>query len=378
MPNGKVMERNGGWTVIYDEPRGPDGKRRQRWKGGFKSKPEAQAYLRKQLSKMDSGSYVTPSRMKLATFLRDSWLPSLADIRPSTRDSYVRIVEAHIIPSLGGIELAKLGGERIGRLYRDLAAAGLSPKTVRNVHGVLRTALGAAVDWDYIERNPATRTKPPKLKSVKARSRDRAVWPPEELRAFLASVRDDPMWPAWRLLATTGLRRGELLGLRWRDLDLDATTATIRQTLVVVNYAIEVSEPKTEAGERTLRLDAETVGSLRTHRVRQAAERLAMGRGWVDSGLVFTRPDGSAIHPQRFSEWFKQAVRRAGLRPIRLHDVRHSYITAGLRAGVPMKVMSERAGHSTLAITADLYSHVLVEMDASAAEKVAAVIDGVG
>jgi integrase len=376
--DGKVMERNGGWTAIYDEPRGADGTRRQRWKGGFKTRPAAQAYLREQLVKIDKGSYVSPSRMKLATFLRENWLPSLADIRPSTRDSYVRIIEAHIIPALGTIELAKLQPERILRLYRDLSTAGLSPKTIRNVHGVLRTALGAAVLWSYLESNPATRMKPPKLKSVKSRSRDRTVWGPEELRAFLRATADDPMAAAWRLLITTGMRRGELLGLRWADLDLGERTATIRQTLVVVNYEVTISEPKTEAGERTLSLDPDTVASLRTHQASQAAERLAMGRLWVDTGLVFTAPGGEAIHPQRFSDWFQQRIRRAGLPRIRLHDVRHSYITAGLEAGVPMKVMSERAGHSTLAITADLYSHVRTKLDADAAEMVARVIDGVG
>src|SRR6266545_4910793 len=157
MARGSVVARNGGWTAIYDEPR-PDGKRRQRWKSGFKSKKAAESYLREQLGKIDRNDYTAPTRITVATFLDEKWLPSL-DLRPSTRDSYTRIVEGHLVPALGGYQLAKLGPERIGRLYRELGEAGLSAKTIRNVHGVLRTALGAAVAWDYISRNPADRDR---------------------------------------------------------------------------------------------------------------------------------------------------------------------------------------------------------------------------
>jgi integrase len=202
------------------------------------------------------------------------------------------------------------------------------------------------------------------------------VWSPEQLRAFLEKVRGDPLYAAWLLLATTGMRRGEVAGLRWVDVGLDAGRVSPRRPRVVVNYEVVVSEPKTAKGRRSLALDPATAAALREHRTRQLQQRLAVGPRWQDSGLVFTWPDGRAIHPERFSSWFEQHARAAGLPKIRLHDVRHSYATAALAAGVPAKVVSERLGHANIAITMDTYSHVLPGLDSQAAGTVARLILG--
>jgi integrase len=202
------------------------------------------------------------------------------------------------------------------------------------------------------------------------------VWSPAQLRTFLTQVCADPLYGAWLLFATTGMRRGEVAGLRWADVDLDAGRASPRRPRVVVNYEVHVSEPKTAKGRRSLALDPATVAALREHRAHQAEQRLAVGPRWQDSGLVFTWPDGRAIHPQRFSKWFEQHARAAGLPRIRLHDVRHSYATAALAAGIPAKVVSERLGHATIAITMDTYSHVLPGLDEFAAGTVARLILG--
>src|SRR5881396_2058891 len=170
------------------------------------------------------------------------------------------------------------------------------------------------------------------------------------------------------------MRRGEVAGLRWPDVDLDAGRVSPRRPRVVVNYEVHISEPKTPKGRRSLALDPATVVALREHRASQAEQRLAVGPRWQDSGLVFTWPDGRPIHPQRFSKWFEQHTRAAGLPKIRLHDVRHSYATAALAAGIPAKVVSERLGHANIAITMDTYSHVLPGMDERAASTVARLI----
>ena len=162
--------------------------------------------------------------------------------------------------------------------------------------------------------------------------------------------------------------------MRWVDVDLEAGRIAVRQTLVVVDYSVQVSEPKTSRSRRALALDPATVEGLRAHRTQQDAERELIGAGYHHSGLVFTAPDGSPIHPQRFSSWFEQYTKAAGLPRIRLHDVRHSYATAALAAGVPAKVISERLGHATIAMTMDTYSHVLPALDTQAAAAVARLI----
>ncbi len=180
------------------------------------------------------------------------------------------------------------------------------------------------------------------------------------------------------LTATTGMRRGEILGLRWSDVDLEAGVASVVQTLAVVDYHLTFSEPKTARGRRGVALDPVTVSAVRAHRARQAQERLVLGPAWRDTGLVFTAVDGSALHPERFSNWFEQHTTRAGSPRVRLHDLRHSYATLALSAGVHPKIVSERLGHSTVAITLDLSSHVTVGMQQEAAARIAELVFGDG
>jgi integrase len=316
----------------------------------------------------------------LRAFLVDEWLPAVRPprVRPSTWASYHMAVQRHIVPGLGGVPLQGLTPAHLAVFYRALLTGGrqdgrggLAPKTVRNVHGVLHAALRDAARWGYVARNVADAADLPKGITPEMR-----VWSPTQLRTFFAHVRADELFAAWLLFATTGMRRGEVAGLRWTDVDLDAGRASPRRPRVVVNYEVHVSEPKTAKGWRSLALDPATVAALREHRARQAEQRLAVGPRWHDAGLVFTWPDGRAIHPQRFSNWFEQHTRAAGLPRIRLHDVRHSYASAALAAGIPAKVVSERLGHANSAITMDTYSHVLPGLDEHAAGTVARLILG--
>jgi integrase len=198
-----------------------------------------------------------------------------------------------------------------------------------------------------------------------------STWDAAEMRTFLASVHDDRNAPAYRLLATTGMRRGEALGLRWSDVDLDAPRVTINRSLSVVDSELVWSTPKTARSRRSVSLDPETVGSLREHRRRQLEERVAAGDAWDGADLVFCDQLGGPLHPDRFTRAFRSAARRAGVTQIRLHDLRHTWATLALQAGIHPKVVSERLGHATTGITLDIYSHVQPELDASAASTVA-------
>jgi integrase len=252
---------------------------------------------------------------------------------------------------------------------RRRGGGGLSPKTVRNIHVMLHRALKDAVRWGYLPRNVADAVDPPV-----GRSAERHVWTPDQLGAFLEHVRADRLYALWLLVATTGMRRGELAGLRWVDIDFANARVSPQRPRVVVDYAVQVSEPKTAKGRRALALDAATLAVLREHQTRQAEEKAVIGAGYRDSGLVFTWPDGAPIHPDLITRWFEQHSRAAALPRIRLHDVRHSYASAALAAGVPAKVISERLGHATVGFTLDTYSHVLPGLDAAAAQAVAQLI----
>jgi integrase len=223
--------------------------------------------------------------------------------------------------------------------------------------------------WGYLTRNPADAVELPKVVTPEMQ-----VWSPEQLRTYLGHVQDDRLFAAWMLLATTEMRRGEVAGLRWTDVDLDEGRARVRKPRVVVHYQVHVSEPKTVKGKRGLALDPATVAALRQHRKLQAEERLLVGGRWTESGLVFTWPDGRPLHPELFTRWFRRLSKEAGLPHIRLHDVRHSYATAALAAGIPAEIVSERLGHANIAITMDTYSHVLPGMDSLAANTVASLI----
>lgn len=406
---GHVRKRGSTWAVVVDVGRQPsrscpscrtrywtaDGRRetcarcgadllsereerRQQWHGGFPTRREAQQELPEILGRLNRGTYIPPSRVTFGQFLLEEWLPAIeSTVRATTLASYRVNITKHVVPALGALPLQKLSPAALNGFYAKLLAGGrrdgqgLAPKTARNIHVVIHKALADALRWGRVTRNVAEVADPPRVGR-----RQMNVWAPPELRRFLSHVRDDRLYAAWLLLATTGMRRGEALGLRWQDVDLDAGHTAITQTLVVVDGKPATSEPKTSKGRRQLALDPATVAALREHRKRQLEERMAWGPAWQDSGLVFTREDGSLIHPEAFADQFLRRASAAGLRRIRLHDLRHSYASAALAAGVHPKVVSERLGHATVSITLDTYSHAIAGLQEEAANRVAAMILG--
>jgi integrase len=358
------------WTVKYYEPT-PDGKRRQRWKGGFRTKRDALAFEVSVKDQINKRTYTRPTKMLFGDFIRDEWLPGVkVSRRPTTFETYSYICRVHIIPRLGGWEVAALTPGAIDAMYATLLASGLSAKTVKNVHGVVHKILTVARKRGVVGRNVADDATPPS-----AEPHEMEFWTPDEMRAFLQATSEDRMAAAWRLALATGFRRGELLGLRWTDLDLDAGKVSVRQARVRAGNAVVTGPPKTERSRRTIGLDAGTILALRSWRKRQVEERLAGGQHWTDSGYVFTMPDGRPVAPNRFSIWYRAAVRRAGLRPIPLHSLRHTYVTVARASGTPLHNISRRVGHANDSITANIYAHVIPQEDDAAAETIGAVLD---
>jgi len=354
--------------------------RRRATKAGFATQKQAQAALNKVLVAIEEKTFVAPTKLTLREYLKGEWLPAIeATIRPSTFRSYKQHVECHICPHLGSTQLQKVSGSQINALYAKLAISGkkdgksgLSPLSIRHVHATLHRALKDAVRWERLTRNPIEAADPPRISG--AGTRELKTWSAEQLKAFLDSSKDERLSPLWHLLAMTGLRRGEALGLRWEDVDLEAGRISVRRALIPNGAVVVVSEPKTAKGRRSVALDPETIEVLKRQAGQQLADQAEKGDEWTDTGLVFTKVDGDAWHPEVASRFFRSAVKRSRLPVIRLHDLRHTHATLALRAGIHPKVVSERLGHATIAITLDTYSHAIPAMQEEAATLIAELV----
>lgn len=277
---GHVRKRGTSWSVIVDVGRDPEiGKRRQTWRSGFKTRRDAGRGLTELLGRLEGGTYVEASRETVAAFLRE-WLDAIdvRGLRPNTLSTYPMLAEKHLIPRVGSIPLQRLSASHLNAAYADMLAngrrntktpTGLSPRTVRFAHSVIRKALADAVRWNRLPRNVADAADPPRKAATKTTPR---AWTAAELRSFLEHVADDRLAPAWRLAASTGMRRGEVLGLAWSAFDPDGARLAVRQTLTLDGYEPRLGQPKTERSRREIALDADTVNALREHRKRQLEE----------------------------------------------------------------------------------------------------------
>jgi integrase len=357
-------------------------KRRRKWIGGFRRRKDAERAFTSTLQSLDKNTYVDPTKQTLTDFVTTEWLPAIkATVRHSTWDSYRRNLQNHVLPDLGEIRLAKLTPAQLNALYGRLlenghkaGGKGLSPKTVRYIHTTVHRALRDAVRWGKLARNPAGLADPPSPRA--AQGPEMKAWTAAEARAFLRHVERDRLHACYFLALTTGMRRGELLGLRWSDVDLDGARLSIRQTLVSVGYEMRFSQPKTDRSRRSLSLDPATVTALQGHRESQQAERHAWGPAWSDSGLVFSREDGTLLHPQLLTDAFDRHVKTSGLPRIRLHDLRHTYATLALDSGMKPWDLSDRLGHSSVAFTLNIYRHAIKPTQDEAAAAAAAFILG--
>ncbi|HHV62395.1 MAG TPA: site-specific integrase [Firmicutes bacterium] len=371
---GSIRKRGeNSWEIQITLGKDPvTGKKKRIYETVHGTRKDAQKALRNLLHSIDEGTFVEPSKMTVRQFL-EQWLTThKPNVAPTTWTWYQLVCQKHIIPHLGDIPLQKLTPLAIQEFYIQKLETGrldgkgktLSSNSVKHIHRILHKALETAVKLQIINRNPCDSVEPPKVVKKEAR-----YWTPEEAAKFLEAIKDDRLYALFYLALGTGLRRGELLGLRWEDIDLAKGCLTVRQELVRAQRGTLFKEPKTESSKATIALSRSVIDVLKQHKVRQAKERLMMGDQYHDNGLVFTKFDGSPLEPTCISgRYFRKLIKKAGVRQINFHGLRHTHGTVLGAAGVPLKSVSKRLRHSSVAITGDIYSHVFDEMDREVAE----------
>ena len=351
--------QRGSTFAFWIKVKGPDGRWRQEWTSGFPTAAKAAAARRDAMTDKGRGDHVARSARTVGDYLAE-WLDGQINLKPTTLHGYRVQVRAHIAPGIGRVKLQDLSLTVLNRFYRDLFEhKGLSARSVELCNAVLRKALNDAVRAGELKVNPATHATLPR----KSKPQLAEPWTADELQRFVTSVEDHPLQAAFVVAANTGARRGEVAGLRWMDVDLDGARLHIRRPRTTINGKAVEDDPKNTTSARNIGIDKFTVEVLRRHR----DELMASGFDRVGPDrCVFQERDGGGIDPNRLSREFKTAAKRAGLREVRFHDLRHTHATVLLKAGVPAEVVAKRLGHATPVVTLTVYRHVLESEDTDA------------
>jgi len=347
----------------------PDGGRREFY---GRTQAAVQAKLVKARSDLQRGLPLPSARMTLGAWLAE-WLESVA--RASVRPSTFRTYEGYVGNRVLSQRISRLGLTRVGpvdfdRLFADLREKGLSPRTIEQIRAIVRRALEVALKRGLVGRNAVKLTDPPRVER-----REVVGLSPQDARQLLGALKNEPRYALYAVALASGLRLGELLGLRWKDVDLDTGTVHVRQAAQRMDRTTQFVEPKTRRSRRQFTLPASMVAVLRGHRVRQNEQRLAIGRAWQDMGLVFSNEIGGPLVGTTVTNGFHAALARAGLPRMRFHDLRHGTASLLLAEGVPSRVVMERLGHSTIALTLGTYTHLIPALDQDAAERLDRVFE---
>lgn len=365
------------YAVVYEGIDPGTGKERHRWHAAGPRRGDAERLVNELVKRRHDAADTASDRTTLGAYLLDRWLPiQESRLRPSTYLSYASIVRLHVVPYIGLIRLDKLQAADLDGLYLDLlrsgnrrgrTTGGLDPTSVRYVHRVINKALADALRKGVVSRNVAGLADQPKRESIGTKSKIQ-VWDAPDLRRFLEATKDHRHHTLMLVAAKTGMRRGEVMGLRWNDVDFEKSTLSVRRAVVVVGWKIHVSDVKTPSGRRTIDIDSRTATALQDRKAAQELAKAEVGEHFDRQGLLFGRADGEPGHPEYITRGFNRLVTTHQLPVIRFHDLRHTHATLLLKAGVPAKVVAERLGHASAGFTLNVYQHVLPGMQAHAAQ----------
>lgn len=372
---GSIYQRasDGKWVGSINLGVGPGGKRKRKSFYG-NTRKEVADKLRTALHDHEAGLTVDPKRITLGDFLHN-WLEESVkpSVRITTYENYSVLTRTHILPALGHVTLQKLTPQQIQHFLNTKLEVGKSTRTVQYLLVLLRRSLGLAVKWGMVQRNVALLVDPPRVQHKEIQP-----FTPTQAKQFLEAVQGHKLEALFTVALALGLRRGEALGLRWEDVDLEGGTLTVRASLQRAGGKLQLMEVKTERSHRVVKLPKFALLSLKAHKVRQIEDRLVAGARWQTTGMVFSTGIGTPYDPRRLNEDFEKALKLAGLPHIRFHDLRHSAATLLMAQGVPIKMVSELLGHSTTRMTLDVYSHVLDPMRQEAADRMDDLLGGVG
>jgi len=373
---GHLRERSPGhWGIVLDVRDPATGKRKRRWHSFAGTKRQAQVECARLISEMQGGTYLELGKLTIAAYFA-RWLEHVRpQISPRTFERYSEIVTKNILPELGGVQLAKLRPVQISEMYakaltsgRKDGTGGLAPASVIYIHRVFKHGLAQAVRWEMLSRNPADAVDPPKGERLEMRALDTAG-----AAALLEAVRPLRLFVPAMLALTCGMRRGEICALRWRSVDLANAQIAVVGSVEQTRQAIRDKAPK-NGRARAVAMTTLAVDELRRHKVSQAEELLRFGIRQSDDIYVVAQADGRPLKPNSLTHEFARFIAGTTLPRVRFHDLRHSHATHLLASGVHPKIAQERLGHSSIAITLDLYSHVLPGMQEDAASRVDAVL----
>ncbi|NQT73585.1 MAG: site-specific integrase [Chloroflexi bacterium] len=352
------------WRLFIDTGRDENGKRRRKTVTVQGGKSDAQRKLRELLSAVDNGIPITLAKQTLAEYLQDWLQRKESKVSPKTILDYEGIIRRYLTPRLGHIPIGKLTPHHVEELHSYMAGEGLSARSVQYAHRVLSQALKHAVRMEMLGRNVCDVVDVPSI-----RRKEMRVMDTDEVQTFLNVTQESPLWPVFFLAIYTGLRKGELLGLRWRDVDLSKATISVNQTAIrIKGNGVVISEPKTAYSRRMISLPASATRLLIDLKLKRKSECESHNLEWDESSLVLCNSVGEPLSPDTVTHTFSRALESAGLPHMRFHDLRHTHATLMLKEGVHPKVVSERLGHASINITLDIYSHVLPGMQEMAAE----------
>ncbi len=367
---GHIRQRNKGgntWSLVISLGADPaTGKLKQHWETVKGSKRDAEKRLSELLHQLDTGAYMAPGKTTVADYL-DRWLADYAraNLTPRSYDRYESITHVHLLPALGSIPLTQLRANHLQAHYAAMLKAGLSPLTVRYHHTVLHKALATAIKWGLISRNVADGVDVPR-----SRRPDMQTWNEAELNVFLEAAKDTQYYALFYTALFTGMRRSELLALRWQDFDFIYGQIYVNRSMHRLKDGTYVfTAPKSAKGRRTIALPPSAFLVLQDYRKQKDADALMLEVEIKDGDLIFCHIDGTPWRPNTITRAWPMLAARAGVKVIRLHDARHTHASLMLKQGIHPKVVQERLGHSTISITLDTYSHVAPGLQEAAAKR---------